>query len=523
MNSSFTEGYQIYPIILHFLKGLMLFSFLGLWIAEPMQTFARDLKESNNSVVVIVDNTKQYQTMEGFGVTHGPLVHEGRGDVLGPELRARAIDAVYNQVGITTGNLEGGLLESAAGWERRANDNDDPFHFNWKGFQTSRADAMKRKVIDLAQPLGFDNYFLGQKINVRWASPWLDHMRTKDYQRYLDEAAEQVAAGHIYWRDKYGIVPRYQMFFNEPLSGNRELLNGTVQDVVNIVKRSGARLRREGFRDIRVVIPNEETEEKSLSTAASILSDPEARQFVGAIGYHTYPYGSAYASIPKILRGPGTGRPDPNRIAVRNKLRDLGKQYGIPVWMTEVSHGEVDPRSFDALRGRAIHIHDELIYADAAAYFGMNNMWDAISHQLHFGDRDRNFFASEGGIVLIDNNKKAVYITGMGYAIGHYARWVKRGAVRIEATSSDPSVQVTAFRHDGQKRIVMVIINNGSTNRTLNVNLVDLTLDGALSLEQSTASARWQLLSPRTQASPTAYSLVVPAESVTTVIGQTKP
>ncbi len=132
------------------------------------------LTNADNSVVtqinVIVDNNLEHQIMEGFGATHGSLVHKKKGDVLSSYLRTQAIDAVYNQVGISMGNLEVALLESPGTYDERTNDNDDPFNINWKGFQTFRADVMKRKVFDLAEPFGFDNYFLGQKINVRWAS-----------------------------------------------------------------------------------------------------------------------------------------------------------------------------------------------------------------------------------------------------------------------------------------------------------------------------------------------------------------
>ena len=76
------------------------------------------------------------------------------------------------------------------------------------------------------------------------------------------------------------------MLFNEPLTGNKELKSSDVQDVVDIVKRAGARLRAEGFSDILFVIPNEETVDATLRVAAAVLSDPEARQYVGAIGYH---------------------------------------------------------------------------------------------------------------------------------------------------------------------------------------------------------------------------------------------
>lgn len=72
--------------------------------------------------------------------------------------------------------------------------------------------------------------------------------------------------------------------------------------------------------------------------------------------------------MPQILRASGSGRPDPASVEQRGRLRELGRKYGVPLWMTEVSHAEVDPRSFDHLRGRAIHIHDEMVYADASAF-----------------------------------------------------------------------------------------------------------------------------------------------------------
>ena len=66
----------------------------------------------------------------------------------------------------------------------------------------------------------------------------------------------------------------------------------------------------------------------------------------------------------------------------------------------------------------------------------------------------------------------------MGYAIGHYARWVRRGAVRIEAESSDPLVQVTAFRDDADKRLVLVVINNAHESQQLSDQREGLILGG---------------------------------------------
>jgi O-glycosyl hydrolase len=469
---------------------------------------------------VAIDATRTHQAMAGFGATHLSLVYDGGpGDVLSPRLRGRAIEAVYRSVGINMGGLEGAVLESPGSYDRRANDNNDPFVIDERGFQTFGARAMKEGLLDLAQPLGFDGAFLGQKINVRFASPWLDPIRSSSYGRYLDECAEQVAAGALHWRRAYGFDPPYLMLFNEPLSGNRELLNGTVQDVVDLVKRVGTRLRSEGFGTVRFVVPNEETDERSLSVATAILSDRDARPFVGAIGYHPYPYESNYASVSGILNTAGVGRPDGARLAVRQQLRDLGRQYGLPVWMTEVSNGGVDARSFEDFRARAIHIHDELTYADAAAYFGMNNMWDSVSQALHFNDGGSGLFRAEGNVVLLENATDTVNVTGMGYAIGHYARWIRRGAVRLEATSSSPLLQVTAFRDDGQGRSVVVIINNASTESTVDVSVTGLAMAGSLAGEQSTTRAYWQPLPPLATVSPGSFSLTVPALSVTTVAG----
>jgi O-glycosyl hydrolase len=462
---------------------------------------------------VRIDASVAYQVMDGFGASHQPGVLDGR-DVLSAALRSRALDAIYRQVGLSMGPLEGPVLEST-GQDGR-NDNDDPNVFNWAGFQTSRADALKTKILDRPEAAGFKDFFLFQRVNIKWASQWLKTMRAHEYRRYLDEVAEQVAAGQVYWRDKYGIVPRYQQPFNEPLSGNGELDGGGTQEVVDIIRSTGERLKREGFPDVRLVVPAEETEEKAFETASAILADSRARRYVGAISYHPYPYESAYANIPALLRTRGAGHVDAARVEARRRLRDLAARFHVPLWMTEVSHGAVDARSYDSFRGRAIHIHDELSYANASAYFGMYNMWDLVSHQAHYGSRD-GFFQQEGSIALIENESEAVTITGIGHAIGHYARWIHRGAVRVTAEEGDPLLLANAFRDANSKRLVLVLINNAGTARKVTVNLRGARVEGEISGEQSTPAAYWSRLTPLTAAQPGAFTVDLPAVSVTTL------
>ncbi len=465
--------------------------------------------------VVQVDASAPLQVMDGFGATHISLVF-GTRDNLTPGLRAKAIQAVYGDVGLNLGNVESGLVESPPDYALRRNDNGNPDSIDWAGFQLSYADNMKAKLLDPARPLGFTDFSIAQKINVRWNSPWLNTLKAADYNQYLAECAEQVAAGAIYHRDKLGVTTRYIHLFNEPLNGNTEL-QGSLQDMVAIIKAAGARLRKEGFADLKFVIPNSETATASLAEAKAILADPEARKYVGVIGYHCYPYGSPYASVPRILAASGTGTPDAGEIAVRAQLRALGRQYGIPLWMTEVSHSEVAYNAFDGVRGRAIHIHDEIAYAGASAFFGMNNMWDQTAQQEHFGNGD---VLSDGDtFALIENDKDKVDITAIGYAVGHYARWIKKGAVLLTSVSQDKLLQVSAFLDAAGSRLVLVLINNNASPQTVDVAMQGAVLTAAPAPkgEQSTASAFWQAITPSAPDASGRWKLTLPALSVTSV------
>lgn len=474
-----------------------------------------------DTVTLRIDAALRHQVMEGFGATTLPLAYANI-DPLPPVLRQQAIEALYRDIGVRTGNIEQAVLESPGDYAARRNDNDDPFVADPAGFQTDGLVRTRNKLLTPAFALGFDGY-LAQKINLRWASPWLVPIRAGERRRYLDEAAEQVLMGARAWRDIVGREPRLLHLFNEPTSGNGELQGGDAQEIVDLIIAVGDRLHANGFAATRFVVANEETERRSLEVARAIVADPAALAYVGALGYHPYPYGSTYASVPNILRTSGSGKPDPAALGVRAELRDLAKAAGVPLWMTEVSHGELDPRSFDALRGRAIHIHDELTMADASAYFGMNNMWDSFSQAEHFRGRDQGLYSEADSLVLIDLDLGKVIITGMGYAIGHWARFLPRGALRVAASATDPLVQVSAFLDEAAGHLVMVAINNALEARDVDVAATGLRLQGALSGIRSTEAQRWAPLAPLPPVGAAGFTDLLPARSVTTYVADFVP
>jgi O-glycosyl hydrolase len=462
-------------------------------------------------VRVTVDAGKPRQVMEGFGASTLSWC-DGGVDQLAT-MRKGVLEAVYEQVKLTMGDIhcspyEGQLKDRARLTDARAveseNDDDDPFRFHWPGFTWWRSDHAKTKLVDIARPMGLDNFCLRGGINTKWADPWLAELKKKNPQRYLDEAAENAVAILVHWRDKYRIVPRWHQLFNEPLSGNREVAGATTREIVELVRTFGKRLRAEGFDQTMLVVPSEETASKSLETARAILADAEAARYVGAIGYHCYPYGSTYASIRKILEGPGAGRPSAVSVSVREDLRDLARKHRLQTWMTEVSHGGVG--GFDMARGRAVHIHDELVYADASSYWAMYNIYDK---------REKD----EDHVVIFDSTARKFWITPMGYAIGHYARWIERGAVRVEAASSDPLVQVTAF-HDAKRRTLsLVLINNsdGAQEVSIALEAIASRARAAVKGERSTAKEYWETLRGVSMETATGLKLKLPGHSVTSV------
>jgi hypothetical protein len=250
-----------------------------------------------------------------------------------------------------------------------------------------------------------------------------------------------------------------------------------------------------------------------------------ARQYVGVIGYHEYPYGSEYSSLARVLQDSGTGHPPADGIRIRNQLRDLGNQYGVPVWLTEVSHGNVggvQGDTFNSLRGRAIQIHDDLVYADMAGFFFQGVYWDTVLQQNHFGNRLTlaQLHAEDGDafVVLGDPTTNTWQLTMGAHALGHYSRWVRPGGVRVDAGSDNPLVQVTAFRDDLAGTDSFVLINNSNQDQVVTLTLTGATFAGDLSGEQSTAAVLWNPLDGITPTDLTHVTVSLPAQSVTSLL-----
>jgi hypothetical protein len=467
---------------------------------------------------ITINTARTLQSLYGFGSTHDLKDVLAKNRMTDEQWR-RAITHIVTDIGSVTGVAPPPVeyarpppLVPGAGFSR-------PIDFT--GVETLF------RLFNRFSPGGIGDLYPTAYIDTSRHHRWLSALKSADYSLYLDEIAGKAVAAVSDWKKRSGREPEYLQLWNEPLSGNRELAGGTVQDLVAIIKQAGRRLREAGYSRVRFVVPNEETVRRSLDDMRAITQDEEARSYIGAIGYHSYPYGSNYSYIPRLLATRAQGKVSEAATRERLELRSLSRRFGIPVWMTEVSNGyspggprgakeSYVPDSIDWIVGRAIHIHDEFRYAGASAFYGMLAVWTDAADRDHFSPSEgsRNLRTEGDSLVLVDIAADEVIITAMGRAIGHYGRWLRRGAPYLEGESSNSFVLVSPFLD--RDRLVAVLVNTATTTSRVTIRLEGSAFSGALTGEQSRADTRWKAI-PSFEARGSSLTLDLPGWSVTSV------
>jgi hypothetical protein len=444
-------------------------------------------------------------------------------------------------------------------------------HNSWIAGQSSTPDGQGGFLT--AKQLGFTDYFLGSTFpNLKYENPWLAAIRDRgNLTDYRNKVARQVLAYVVWYQNMYGEIPALMQFGNEEWSGIHALFTQAdmdtypvanydragVQEMVDLIYTSGARLQANTGSLITLTPPQfivgrEETVGDSYEMASAVLTGTPAGQapgaaapYAGAIAYGEYPYGGEFSNLANLLadaagtNDAGTpGAPSSAEIAIRGQIRDLGAAYHLPLILGEVSHGtsnnnngvyasSLDGNTMDALRGRAIDIHYNLIYANISAFILQGAYYDTVLEAAHTGQnlalgRIKTWMGPDFA-VLGDPNANGgagqFDITTGGYAIGHYARWVKKGDVRVAATSTDPLVMVTAFTSAARGTVSFILINNSTQPRSATFSLSGNQFNGNLSGEQSTNGSYWSPLGNIAPSDATDVTITLPALSVTSLSG----
>jgi len=452
-----------------------------------------------------INGTRRFQTFLGFGAALEPWELKGSYRRDNPALpavltgsdqdKAAIARLLFTELGIHHARLFLGGYEPSNGT------------FDWGAIQPHT------NFIRLAQPNG---------VRMWWATFTLDNGHEQQWLRLpgsacaldparVDDDADWVLAAAVHFRD-LGLPLPYLSINNEPDFGWCQQPPGAkiaVADYVTIARRLGQRLRAEHL-DTQLVVSDGLNPQASLPYMQAVLADPDVRQYVGALAYHSY--ADPYPDPAAILRTSAEGHSDQAAVHIRQQIWGLAQHYHLPVWMTEVCVC-APPRplsDFELGRARLNHIYDELTIGNVSVFDAMNlflfdrpGVRDELVHV---------YFRPDGSLERYE-------IAPYGYLIGHYAKYIVSGSVRLDVASSDPRVRLVAFqRPDG--RVVMVGLNNNSVAVQATIRFSGLTtLPTSLSVLTSREGALWQQGADATVRNAE-VSITLAPSSVTTLVSR---
>lgn len=220
----------------------------------------------------------------------------------------------------------------------------------------------------------------------------------------------------------------------------------------------------------RVIAPESFQYVKSMSDP--ILNDATALANVDIIGAHLY--GTSYANFPYPLF----------------KQKGAGKE----LWMTEVYYpnssdsGDLWPQALDV----GEHIHHAMVDAEFQAY-----IWWTIRRSY--------------GPMREDGQ-----ISKRGAMMAQFARFVRPGYVRVDATAN-PATNVYVSAYRGGDTVVIVAVNKNTSSVSQQFTLAGTTASGSVASWLTDASRNVAPQSAQTMANGS-VTVTLPARSVTTFV-----
>ena len=283
------------------------------------------------------------------------------------------------------------------------NDNANPAVLDISRFNFSELDtAMSRVVLPLRQRLQAKGETLGLTITYV-AFTWQNCAGTQYHHTDAEEYAEFAVAVMTYLRDRYGVVPDTWELINEPDNTAGVWTQDRIRLAVLAIDR---RLSQAGFQT-SIIAPSHSSAASARSSAEALMATPAA-PMIDQIGYHRY-----------------DGPTDANVKA----LGDLAAARGISTAMTEHIGSGYENLIKDVTLGRASAWEQYTL-----AYPGE-------------GDNGGAYYTIQGSTVTTGSRTKY---------LRHYFRHVRRGAVRVDATSETPSVVPVAFRNvNGRVAVIL--------------------------------------------------------------------
>jgi glucuronoarabinoxylan endo-1,4-beta-xylanase len=411
------------------------------WLAIFALAMAISLQSTAQTITI--DKTVQYQTIEGFG-GFGPKKVWWES---GPYYDAGYLNQTIDSLGVN-------IFRTQIYWDgEQANDDANPNTFNWAGFNFG-ASSDNGKQFPFISALAAK----GSKIiGTVWTPPlWMklfddpSRIPSECYNCnncaigtparkpcggslnpiYYHEFAEYLVAYVKTLKlqtgvDLYGISIQNEPWFANPFEAT-VVKPAEYADILKIVAQ---RFEAEGL-TTKFFGPEHMAEWSwgiQTQYVNEILGDSTVKPYLDIYAVHSYVDGVT----------PDYG----NAEGWTNLYNNITVAHGKPLWMTETSAGET-------------------------GYTLAFNMSRALYLALRFGRVTGWIYWYMADAMIVNNVP-----TKLGYALKNYYRYVRPGAVSVSALSSDPEILPLAFSHETDSATTIVLINNGTTTKTVSIDL----------------------------------------------------
>ncbi|MDR1804130.1 MAG: glucosylceramidase [Treponema sp.] len=222
------------------------------------------------------------------------------------------------------------------------------------------------------------------------------------------------------------------------------------EEAVFVTKFLKPALKAAGFGDIKVMIWDH-NKERVYERARDSFAVPGAKDDIWGVAFHWY-----------------SGRHFDALGMTHNAFPDK------PLILTEYCIGEFygETARYPHTSWKGVEIYATELIGDfnhhMAAETGWNLLLDETGGPFH--DRD-------GGVsvdIVVNPEKDEIFIEPTYYAIAHFSRFVRRGAVRIGTSCFSDSIDVTAFKNPGGE-LVAVVLNHGPEAENLRLRIEAVT------------------------------------------------
>jgi glucosylceramidase len=132
-----------------------------------------------------------------------------------------------------------------------------------------------------------------------------------------------------------------------------------------------------------------------------------------------------------------------------------------------------------ALKGDGDNWSDIQRYANEMIGNFNNFMAASVEWNLIVDSKGGPFHNRDGGVkapVFVDENAKNFILGPFYYTVGHFSKFVKRGAIRVGTSTFSDDVKATAFSNQNGE-IVVIILNKSNKEEKTKIRINDCTAE----------------------------------------------